>query len=73
MLAILAPLLSLLGIEAATITDGLKRQAIVWGIIGALGLVFATFVLVAVNSALTYSFGPVIAPLIIAVVAGSSR
>ena len=41
MLAILAPLLSLLGIEAAVVTDSLKRQAIVWGIIGALGLVFA--------------------------------
>jgi len=69
MLAILAPLLSLLGIEAAAVTDSLKRRAIVWSVIGALGLVFAAFVLVAINSALTYSFGPVVAPLIIAVAA----
>ena len=69
MLAVLGPLLSLLGIEAASITANAKRQAIVWGTIGALGVVFVAFLLVAANSALTYAVGPVIAPLIIAVVA----
>jgi cobalamin synthase len=68
-LAVLAPLLSLLGIEASSITDTVKRQAIVWGLIGAFGLVFAVFLLVAANSALTGVVGPVIAPLIIAIVA----
>lgn len=70
MLAVFAPLLSLLGIEAAAITTRVKRQAVVWGTIGVLGLVFVCFVLVAINTALSYAVGPVLAPLIIAVVAG---
>jgi uncharacterized integral membrane protein len=69
MLAILTPILSLLGIEVASITDEVKRKAIVWSIIGALGVVFAAFVLVAINTALSYRFGPVVAPLIVAVAA----
>ena len=70
MLAVLGPLLSLLGIEADAIGANLKRQAIVWGAIGALGLVMIAFLLVALNSALAASFGPVVAPLMIAVAAG---
>lgn len=70
MLAVFAPLLSLLGIEAAAITSRMRRQAIVWGTIGALALVFVCFLLVAANTALTYAVGPVLAPLIIAVIAG---
>jgi len=69
MLAILAPLLSLAGIEAASVTANLKRQTIVWGAIAALGIVVVAFLLVAANTALSYVVGPVIAPLIIAVVA----
>jgi ATP/ADP translocase len=68
MLAILAPLLSLAGIEAASVTSNLKRQAIVWGAIAALGIVVVAFLLVAANTALGYWVGPVVAPLIIAVV-----
>jgi hypothetical protein len=67
MLALLAPLLSLVGIEAAGVTANLKRQAIVWGLLGVLGIVVVTFLLVAANTALGYVVGPVIAPLIIAV------
>lgn len=66
MLAILAPLASLLGLEMTSITARLKRQAVLWGSLGVLGLIAASFVLVSINSALTYSVGPVIAPLIIA-------
>src|SRR5579862_4478366 len=69
MLAVLTPLLSLLGIEAAEITGTLKRRAITWGAIGALGAVAVSFVLVAINAALSSAFGPVIAPLVIAIVA----
>ena len=69
MLAVLGPLLSLLGIEAASITANAKRQAIVWGTICALGVIFVSFMLIAANSALTYAVGPVVAPLIIAVAA----
>lgn len=69
MLAILAPLLSLAGIEAASVTANLKRQALVWGVIAALGIVVVTFLLVAANTSLSYVVGPVIAPLIIAAAA----
>lgn len=66
MLALLGPLGALLGIEAASIKDKLKRQAVLWGTLGALGLVAVTFILVSINSALTLAVGPIIAPLIIA-------
>jgi hypothetical protein len=69
MLAVMGPLLALLGVEAESITANVKRQAIVWGLIGGMGAVFVAFVLVAINAALSYAVGPVIAPLIIAVVA----
>ena len=69
MLAVLAPVLSLLGIELETVTESVKRHAVLWGMIGVFGLVCLVFVLVAINSALTYQFGPVVAPLIIAAVA----
>ena len=69
MAAILASLLSLAGIEAASVSAHLKRQAIVWGSIAALGIVVIAFLLVAANTALSYAVGPVVAPLIIAVVA----
>jgi hypothetical protein len=66
MLAILGPLAALLGVEMTSIKDRLKRQAILWGSLAALGLVAAGAILVSINSALTYVVGPVIAPLIIA-------
>ena len=66
MLALLAPLGALLGLEAASIKDKVKRQAVLWGTVGALGVIAITFVLIAVNNALTFVVGPIIAPLIIA-------
>ena len=66
MLALLGPLGALLGLEAASIKDRFKRQAILWGSLGVLGLIAAIFILVAINTALTYAVGPIIAPLIIA-------
>lgn len=69
MLAVLGPLLSLLGIEAASATANLRRHAIVWGLIGVFGLVFIVFLLVAANTALSTIVGPIVAPLIIALVA----
>lgn len=66
MLALLGPLGALLGIEAASVKDKLKRQAVLWGTLGVLGLIAVAFVLVAVNTALAYAVGPVVAPLIIA-------
>lgn len=66
MLALLGPLGALMGLEAASIKDRLKRQALLWGILGGLGLIAIGFVLVAINNALTFVVGPIVAPLIIA-------
>lgn len=66
MLALLGPLGALMGLEAASIKDRLKRQALLWGILGGLGLIAVGFVLVAINNALTFVVGPIVAPLIIA-------
>jgi len=66
MLALLAPLASLLGIEVDSLREQVQRRAIVWGIIGVFALIFFAFLLVAINSALSLSFGPVVAPLMIA-------
>lgn len=66
MLALLGPLGALLGIEAGSFKERIKRQALLWGSVGALGLIAIAFILVAINTALTYALGPVIAPLVIA-------
>lgn len=66
MLAILGPLGALLGLEAASIKERLQRQIVLYGTLGALGLIAAVFLLVAANTALTFSVGPIVAPLIIA-------
>ena len=69
MLGLLAPLLSLLGIETDRALDSVKRHAVVWGIIAALGVVVLVCLVVAANAALSLAVGPVVAPLIIAVAA----
>ena len=66
MLALLAPLGALLGIEAASFKDKLKRQAVLWGTFGVLCVIPISFVLVAINTALSFAVGPIVAPLIIA-------
>ncbi len=66
MLALLGPLGALLGLEANSIKDRLKRQAVLWGTLGVLGIIAVAFILVAINTALTFAVGPVIAPLLIA-------
>ena len=69
MLAVLAPVLSLLGIELETVTESVKRHAVLWGLMSAFGLICLVFLLVAANAALGNSFGPIVAPLIIAAAA----
>ncbi len=69
MLALLGPLAALLGLEMTSLKDRLQRQAILWGTLGALGLIAISFILVSINSALTYAVGLVVAPLIIAAAA----
>ncbi len=64
--AILGPLAALMGIEMDQLKARMMRQVLLWAAVGALGIVAASFVLVAINSALTLMVGPVVAPLIIA-------
>ena len=66
MLSVLGPLLSLLGLETDVITAKIRRQAIAWGLIGLLALTFVVFLLIAANSALSQLYGPVVAPLLLA-------
>ncbi|OJX51898.1 hypothetical protein [Devosia sp. 66-22] len=66
MLALLGPLGALLGLEAASLKERLKRQAALWGTLGVLGLIAISFILVAINNALTLALGPIVAPLVIA-------
>jgi Ca2+/Na+ antiporter len=69
MLALLGPLASLMGLELDATLGRAKHQALLWGLIAAFGLIAIGFVLVAINAALALSFGPVVAPLIIAAAA----
>ena len=69
MLAVLAPLLSLVGLEAHELSARFKREAIVWGLMAGFGIIGVAFICVAINSALSSVVGPVIAPLILAVAA----
>jgi Ca2+/Na+ antiporter len=69
MLAILGPLASLMGLELDTTLARARRQALLWGLLAALGIVAIGFVLVAINAALTLSYGPVVAPLLVAAAA----
>ena len=66
MLALIAPLASLLGIEAEALKQRLQRQAILWALVALMAIIAGSFLLVAANAALSIALGPVIAPLVIA-------
>ena len=66
---LLYPLASLLGIEAGEIAERVKKNGILWGAIGLLGLIALVFGLAAANAALTLWVGPIWAPVIIAAAA----
>jgi hypothetical protein len=65
-MGILTSLASLMGVEFDSLLQRLKESAVVYAAIGILALVFLVFLLVAVNTALTWWVGPLYAPLIIA-------
>ncbi|MEO6395538.1 MAG: hypothetical protein ABIO40_06470 [Devosia sp.] len=65
MLALLAPLASLLGIETEALMARLRRQAIVWTVVGIFLVVAVCFFLAAATAALSLQFGPVVAPLML--------
>lgn len=66
MLSLLGPLASLLGIEVGTLIERYRRDAFVWVAIASFIGIGGLFLLIAANSALTLSFGPVVAPLMMA-------
>lgn len=66
MLGLLAPLASLLGIEVEALKERFQRHALFYAAIGLFLAIGGIFLLVALNTALTLSFGPIIAPLMIA-------
>lgn len=68
-MAFLGPLAALLGIEIDVLIERMKRNAVTIAIVAALSLIGAVFLLVAANVALTELVGPLLAPLILAVVA----
>lgn len=69
MLALLLPLASLLGIEVGALREKLQRQAIIYALAGALGVICVAFLLVALHAGLSVSFGPIVAGLILAAAA----
>jgi hypothetical protein len=66
---LLGPLAALAGLEVDDLLAKVKRNAAAWSAIGIFALVGVTFLLVAINAALTAVMGPVWAPITIAGVA----
>lgn len=69
-MAFLGPLAALLGIEIDVLVERVKRNAMTLGVVAFLALIGIVFLLVAINVALTELVGPLLAPLILAGVAG---
>jgi len=63
----LSPIAALLGIELEELLEKLKSGAIAYGVAAAFGLIALAFLLVALNAWLTTLWGPIVAPLAIAV------
>jgi hypothetical protein len=57
---------SLLGLELEEIVARMRKDAVAWGLIGALLAIGVVFALVGVNAALSEVWGPVVAPFVIA-------
>jgi large-conductance mechanosensitive channel len=65
----LLPLASILGIEVDELLDRFKKNAIAWSAVALFALIGLAFVLVAVNNAATLAWGPIVGPLVVALVA----
>lgn len=65
----LLPLASILGIEVDELIDRLKKNAIAWSAVALFGLIGLSFVLVAIANAATLAWGPIVGPLVVALVA----
>lgn len=65
-MAILGPLAALLGIEVDVLTERIKQNAMVYGLVALFGVICLAFLLVAAHVGLTYWVGPLWAALIIA-------
>jgi len=65
----LLPLASILGIEVDEIIDRLKKNAIAWSAVALFGVIGLAFILVAIGNAAMLAWGPVVGPLLVALVA----
>ncbi len=65
----LLPLASILGIEVDELMDRVKKNAIAWSAVALFALISLAFILVAVANAATLAWGPIVGPLVIALVA----
>lgn len=65
----LLPLASILGIEVDELLDRLKKNAIAWSAVALFGLIGLAFILIAIGNAATLAWGPIVGPLVVALVA----
>lgn len=65
----LLPLASILGIEVEELVGRAKKNAIAWAAMALFALIGLAFILIALNNAATLAWGPIVGPLVIALVA----
>lgn len=65
----LLPLASILGIEIDELLDRVKKNAIAWSAVALFALIGIAFILVAIANAATLAWGPIVGPLVIALIA----
>ena len=65
----LLPLASILGIEVDELIDRVKKNAIAWSAVALFAFIGLAFILVAIANAATLAWGPIVGPLVVALVA----
>jgi len=65
----LLPLASILGIEVDELIGRIRKNAIAWSAVALFGLIGLAFILVAVANAAVLAWGPIVGPLVVALVA----
>ena len=65
----LLPLASILGIEVDELIERVRKNVIAWSVVALFGVIGLAFILVAANNAATLAWGPVVGPLMVALVA----
>jgi hypothetical protein len=65
----LLPIASLLGIEVDVLLDRFRKNAIAWSAVALFALIGLAFILVAIANAAVFAWGPIVGPLVVALVA----